>query len=274
MTDSYHADAHDGPPSLSSSIAKILLEHSPLHAWYAHPRLNKAYQSEEKVEFDYGTAVHALLLEGSEAQLVIVEADDWRTKAAREARDAARAAGQTPLLARQLSKVRAMVFAARAAVEASELRGIFTAGEPERVTRWVDNGVHCRAKFDWLPSDQRVILDYKTAVSAEPEAFSRQIASLGYGIQASFYQRGAQAEFGHEPAFILLAQEKEPPYSCTLHGIAPSMKEICDAKVERAIRLWGECLSANKWPGYDNRIHWAEATAWQMSEHEQSLEDA
>ena len=270
----YLADQTGNPPSLSASIAKIMLQQSPLHAWHAHPRLNPNYQPDEKAEFDYGTAAHSLLLEGDETNLVVVQADDWRTKAAREARDAARAEGKTPILERQLGKVKAMVYAAHAAIAKSELAGIFAAGQAERVVQWREGAVYCRSKLDFLPDDLRLILDYKSTTDASPEAFSRQIASLGYDIQASFYQRGVKAELGEELPFIFMAQEKDEPYACTFHGIAPSMKEIADAKVKRAIRLWEECTRTNTWPGYDIRIHWAEATAWQMTQHEQSLETA
>lgn len=271
----YLADQTGNPPSLSASIAKVLLQQSPLHAWHAHPRLNPNYKSEEKAEFDYGTAAHALLLEGDETGLVVVQADDWRTKAAREARDAARADGKTPLLERQLGKVKAMVFAAHAALAKSELAGIFATGQAERVVQWREGSVYCRSKLDFLPDDDQLpIIDYKSTTDASPEAFSRQIASLGYDIQASFYQRGVKAELGQDRLFIFIAQEKEPPYACTFHGIAPSMKEIADAKVERAIRLWEECQRANTWPGYESRIHWAEATTWQMNEHEATLMEA
>lgn len=43
----YHADPC-AAPSLSSSIAKVLLFKSPLHARYCHPKLNPQHQSEEK----------------------------------------------------------------------------------------------------------------------------------------------------------------------------------------------------------------------------------
>src|SRR5262245_50563917 len=53
-------------PSLSASIAHILLSQSPRHAWEAHPRLNPHYEPEEAEAFDLGTAAHAYLLEGAE----------------------------------------------------------------------------------------------------------------------------------------------------------------------------------------------------------------
>ena len=45
--DCYHADPADAP-SLSASIAKILIAETPLHAWTAHPKLNPNFVREEK----------------------------------------------------------------------------------------------------------------------------------------------------------------------------------------------------------------------------------
>jgi hypothetical protein len=271
--DEYHADPAQ-TPSLSASVGKILMSKSAYHAWLAHPRLNPKYQAEESGTFDIGTAAHALLLEGSRAKICVIEADDWRTKAAKEARDQARASGLTPILARHNVAVIRMVDAAKAFIETTELSGIFQDGAPEQTLVWKDNGVACRSRLDWLTKDRRVILDYKSSASAQPDWFSRQIANMGYDFQAAFYLRGLKA-CGHPDAqFVFLAQEIDPPHACSLHGIAPSMLAIAEAKVQRAIDLWRQCLTTGKWPAYDNRVHWAEATAWQMTQHEESLLEA
>jgi len=60
----YHLDKSNNPPSLSRSVAHILLTQTPYHAWLAHPRLNPDYMPDEDSKFDIGTATHAMLLEG------------------------------------------------------------------------------------------------------------------------------------------------------------------------------------------------------------------
>src|SRR4051812_22987943 len=98
-SDQYHGDllGDGGPPTLSASIANILINASPAHARSQHPRLNPDWQREEEEKFDIGTVAHALLLQGKREADEIVEvvlADDWRTKIAKEARAEARAAGR------------------------------------------------------------------------------------------------------------------------------------------------------------------------------------
>ena len=51
--DDYFADPLPAP-SLTQSIAKIILDHSPLHAWHAHPRLNPNFVRDDPTKFDIG----------------------------------------------------------------------------------------------------------------------------------------------------------------------------------------------------------------------------
>ena len=127
----YHADKIASRPSLSASMAHLLCTSSPAHAWVAHPKLNPAFERHEEEKFDVGTVAHALLLQGEDVA-VVVDAPDWRTNAAKEERDAARAAGQIPLLAKHWDAVRAMVAATRQQLDKIDTTpALFTDGKPE-----------------------------------------------------------------------------------------------------------------------------------------------
>lgn len=270
----YHADPCP-EPSLSNSIAKILLDQSPQHAWRAHPRLNPAFAPVEADRFDLGTAAHALLLEGDGSKIVVIDADDWRTKAAKEGRDAARAAGNVPMLVRQHALVQQMVEHALLFLYHGPARDVWDAALPERTITWQQDGVWCRARLDRYHAKSNTIFDYKTTTSAHPDAFARQIASLGYDLQDAFYSAGVEASTQREkPDFIFLAQEIEPPYACSLVRPHPAFLEIGMAKYHRAVRLWRECLQSGKWPAYPSDIVTALPPTWLMTKHEaQILED-
>lgn len=267
------ADA-PGVPALSASIAHLLVAKSALHAWHAHPRLNPNYQQTESAEFDYGRAAHAVLLDGDETRLHVIEADDWRKKDAKEARDNARAAGKTPLLTRQMHKVRAMVKAAQEYVAASELAGIFADGKPEVSLDWQEGETHCRARLDWLRTDRKLILDYKTSQNAHPDAFIRgPIVSYGYDIQGAFYLRGNARTGGSEYAkYAWLVQEVEAPFVCSLVGMGPQMQELAERKIDFARAIWQRCMATGEWPAYPNRIAWAELPEWAVSRVEEMIE--
>src|ERR1700677_3058420 len=123
----YHADPCV-KPSLSSSIANVLLQQSPLHAWMAHPRLNPNFQRESDSRADIGSIAHAIFLERDESKIVIVQANDWRTNLAKQARDDAHAQGKYAILEPKFVAVKRMVTHAEAYLNETELAGILETG--------------------------------------------------------------------------------------------------------------------------------------------------
>ena len=82
---------------LSYSIAKILLDKTPLHAWAAHRLLGGQKKADTQATID-GRIYEALLF-GTEAERVrIVKADSFRTDAAKAARAEIEAAGMIAVL--------------------------------------------------------------------------------------------------------------------------------------------------------------------------------
>ena len=264
--DAYHADPAP-TVSLSSSIAGILLDQSPYHAWLAHPRLNPRYTREEAdSRFDLGSVAHMMLLERRTDRIVIVEANDWRTKAAKESREAAASEGKFAILARHFAAVEQMVIAARQFIATTELAGILEEAEPERTVLWQEGDFWYRCRPDLLTLDRRICLDYKTTASAAPEAFAKQIGRMGYDLQSEFYRRGVNSLTGTEPAFVFLAQEIEPPFACSLTSLSNAYRAVGESKVLRAMALWQKCLRANEWPAYSPQIHYLEPSPWQLTD--------
>lgn len=264
--EAYHADPAP-EPSLSASIAKILLAQSPYHAMLAHPRLNGAYKPDHSSRLDLGSAAHALLLERDDTRITWVPHDDWRTGAAKALRDEAQASGRMAVLSKHQLQLEQMVVIARQFLFDSELGDILDTGTAEQTMLWHEAGVWCRGRCDLVSADRKVILDYKTTDSAAPNAFIRQIGNMGYDLQAQLYTRGMGAIAQVFPEFIFLVQEIESPFACSLVGLSNAYKEIGQSKVMRAIQAWGKCLHSRTWPSYPNNIHYAEPPAWLVNEH-------
>jgi hypothetical protein len=262
----YHADPCL-EPSLSNSIAKILVTQSPSHARELHPRLNPQHTPDESSRFDIGSAAHALLLEGDNDAVRVVDADDWRKKATQDIRDQAREDGKYPILSKHFGDLTAMVTTAREFLAGSELAGILEDGKAEQTIIWQEGAIWCRARTDWMTADRKVLMDYKTCPNAAPDTFHRQINSMQYDLQAAFYKRGLTAVGGPEDAqFIFLAQEIEPPYACSLHTLSASFVAIAEDKVRQAIEIWQECMATDTWPTYTNRICCAEPPNWILNQ--------
>lgn len=253
--DEYHGDPVPGG-SLSQSGAKHLLPPScPALFRYAvdHPQPpNRA--------FDFGHAAHRLVL-GAGPELVAVDAADWRTKAAREQRDAAYAEGLTPLLTSEYETVLEMAAALRAHPVASALFAPGS-GRPEQALFWRD-GIHesvmCRALLDWLPNAQpgrRIILpDYKTTRCADPKQLQRAIEDYGYHQQAAWYLDGGRAlGLAADAAFVFVCQEKTPPYLVTVAEPDTTALRIGQMLNRRALDVYAECVASGEWPGYSNRV--------------------
>lgn len=270
----YHADPAP-QPSLSASVGRILIEQSPLHAWTAHPRLNPGYAGGDVSEAaDNGSILHKLIL-GRGADVVMVEADDWRTKAAREARDEARGAGKLPVLAETyvaLANAAARILGQIAAHP--DCVG-FADGKPEATLIWQEaNGIWCRARVDMLPgAPNSPLYDLKTTkLSASPRSWDRRVWST-YCFQAAFYLRGARA-LGYSPQeFLFIVAEQESPHAIATFALAPSLMAYAERRVERAIGWWAHALKHDEWPGYVPRTAYVEAPAWREVE-EEMMEDA
>src|SRR5947208_5437551 len=166
--------------ALSASGAWLLVEECPAKFLWRSP-WNPLYQPEAKTEFDIGVAAHLAVLEPQHQadSTVLIEAGDYRTTKAREARDAARGAGKVPLLPYQFDIVRAIAGSIRAHPIASQA---FRGGEAEITLLWADpeTGIPCKARPDHLPAHARYLVDLKTAVSANPRSWRDQAYRLGY----------------------------------------------------------------------------------------------
>ena len=165
----YHADPAP-EPSLSSSVARILVERSPRHAWHAHPRLNPDFEpdADGTARPNLGAAAHAVALECDWDRIVFVEAPDWRTKAAKEARSDAILAGRIPLLEKNRQQVTGMV--AGLAPLLPEPR------TAEATLIWREaNGAWCRVRPDAIAAWGAVIVDVKTTtMAATPGGWGRR----------------------------------------------------------------------------------------------------
>lgn len=258
----YLADPVPGG-SLSSSGARRLLPPS-CPALFKHWRDGA---TEYKPEFDFGHAAHREVL-GAGAELVVIDADDWRTKAARAERDAAYAAGLTPILAHDYQVVLAMAAALRAHPVAAALFAPGS-GAPEQTLVWRDQatGVQCRARLDWLPGPRAgrrlVVPDYKTCRSAAPDNLQREIHNFGYHQQAAWYLDGVTA-LGLDPAplFVFVFQEKTAPYLVTVVRLDRVAMQVGRYLNRQARETYARCVREDRWPGYSDDIELIPLPAW------------
>ena len=268
--EAYHSDPC-AVPSLSSSIAKKLVRQSPMHAHHHHPRLGGAGGRKPSSNMIEGTVLHALLL-GKGADIVPVYADDFKTKAAQVARDEALAAGKTPIIAHKFDAMQeAVLVIRRRIVEHEDARLLFEPGKPEQVMVWQEGDTWFRSMVDWKLDDVRQpLVDLKgTGLSGAPDDWQRRLIEE-YAFQDAFYARGHRALYGiTPPPMLFIVVEFEAPYGVSVLAPAPSLRQIANAEVERAILSWRHCVKADRWPGYMPKTFYVEAPIWAQRQHEE-----
>lgn len=260
-------------PSLNATSARVLLAQSPMHCWHASPRLNPKWQQDDSKAADFGTVVHHILLGEDDREVQVIQADNFKTKAAQEQQQLARLEGKIPILASKFEEATLVATRAREQLEGTELRGILGAGNAELTLIAEEAGIWTRCRPDWWTKDREIMLDVKTTgMSAEPNGFVRQIINMGYDLQAVIAMNGAARLTGKRPKFVFSVIEQDPPYALSLIGLSPEMEDLAERKLDYARQLWAHCLQKNQWLGYPSRICWAEPPAYHRASVEELID--
>jgi len=280
----YHADPAP-EPSLSSTLAKILINETPRHAWTASPRLNPMFEPVEKKQFDIGRAAHEVILGiggGYDAIPAEFLASNGAasTKEAKAFIDGCRAKGVTPLKDDELGAVLLMADAVHDRLRAMGI--LLDPSRSEMAALAQVDGIWCRCMVDNAPTDPRLPLyDLKTtAGSVNPEALTRTVADYGYDVQAAHYLRVWKEATGEDRRFRFVFVEKKAPYEVGVvelyadgtmrpasnyeadEALTGDWFADAEQKLSRARRQWRECLDTGVWPGYPARVALIGAPIW------------
>jgi hypothetical protein len=263
-------DEYHQLPGFSASIAKTLIERSPLHAWTQHPSFGAKGKKPTK-EMDMGTVIHRLVL-GKGKSFVVVNCDDWRTSKAKDARDEARAAGLVPVLAKDYDRA---CEAAKRIVFELKRRGIELNGASEVAIGWTElEDLDCRCMLDHVWLDTGAILDLKITGNAAPGAVERNAENMGYALQAAAYKRAVEQikpELVGRTRFLFAFCEPEDPFAVNVCEPDGMFREIGELRWNRACREWDGCLKTNHWPAYGAGVNTISAPQWALAREEYQL---
>lgn len=271
------AEDYHAIKALSAGMAITLVEECPLRAWLASP-FNPGLTREHTVEFTIGTAAHLAVLEPEllDERVVVHSFDDYRTKEARDIRDAAWAVGKMPLKPAEWDVVRDMAAALDPAT--SPAGRLFTGGHSEVSLTWEWDRVPCKARPDYLPDSGAYVVDLKTTNSANPRAVARKAFAEGWHLRAAWYLAGATEVLGKRPAhywFVLV--EKDAPHIVEVYELDDRAIAWGEQLIRKALRLFRECTAANHWPAYCDKPTVISLPGWaefQLADREQAGEFA
>ena len=250
-------------PSLTQSICKVLLDQSPLHAKFEHPRLRPVTEGDEEPAEKYvvaqaiGNAAHAILI-GRGKTLAVGDFDSWRTDAAKKHRAAAEAAGQTPILMKHMNVAHQMTLAVKLQLVNAGWPDAFKEGNGEVVACWQEDGIWFRTMIDWLTPDGRALYDLKTsAASFAPHAINRKMVDDGWDIQAAMHERAMNAL---DPAgagrrkFRFVALENYAPYAMVPVELSETWLTMGRKKLDVAVAMWREAIKSGQFAGYPTDV--------------------
>ena len=206
---------------------------------------------EETSFFRIGRGTHALTLEGEAAfaeQFLRYEAATGKgSRKANAATKAHAAAGGLTLLTEEET---AAVLGASASVRTNPwASALLKRGHSEQVVEWTDaeTGLKCKARIDFLGNE---MIDLKTALRINPRVFQANATRLGYPGQFAHYENGLRAN-GIAPVGTphMIVVQSEMPHDVIVYRMPERVMEHGRRRVRHCLRVLGECLDADYWPG-------------------------
>ena len=127
-------------------------------------------------------------------------------------------------------------------------------GEREKPFFWVDDltGEECKCRVDCLTSinGMDIIVDLKTAESADTDTFMRHAIKYGYNLQAAMYGEGVKVNTGKEHTFVFIVIEKKPPYAINILQADKAFVLHGFDLFRELIGTYHECKTTGNWWGY------------------------
>lgn len=208
---------------LSPSIAKILLDKSPKHAWQAHRLLGGESKKPSAAQVK-GHAIDKLAFQ------VGTEPVKFDYKLSEKVYDEAQ------IVAGHIK-------------DALLVRGIF--GHPQYRLEWTSNGVDCSGVVDLWDSVSWKFYELKTTHDLSDYNITKQIELYRYNLQMAAYSQGLYKinPTSVAPEGIFIFAETAAPYDVRFVKMSQRMLDDGRDDWDRAGTIWADCIAKNEWPG-------------------------
>lgn len=269
--EAYHADMAP-TPSLSSSLAKVIVNKSVAHAITRSPRFS-GRQVTPTYAMDQGSAVHAFLA-GDDAAVEIIPFHDWKATDAKRLRALAWRNGRTPILKPHVERLRECAEAARPVLV--ELMGVpASQWISEAALFWQGAGWR-RGALDIVRDDLRVWCDAKTTDhDAAPRSAARALYDQDAHIQEGHYNAGLDAldaaGAGRRQAWFVTI-ERDDPFGIVVHETdatarsdGAEMARFAGEEWDRAVAAFTRADNPERPPSYEIGPHVAEYPTWKAA---------
>lgn len=127
-------------------------------------------------------------------------------------------------------------------------------GEKEKEFFWTDEltGEECKCRTDCVSELNKVniIVDLKSASSADNEHFTKDSINYGYDFQAAMYTEGVEKCTGKSYSFVFIVVEKEPPYAVNVLQADELFVKRGKDLFRELIGIYHDCKTTGDWYGY------------------------
>lgn len=241
-----NAEYHASAPFSKSDLH--LLSKSPAHFKYALEHKEEATKA-----MDFGTAFHAYLLEPEkfEEEYITAPKIDRRTKEGKALVKEIEESGKTLIPEEEMKTIEQM----SQNVLSNKYAAALLSGEKEKSYFWNDKrtgiDLKCRPDCRTDLGSVSVIVDLKTCVNADTDAFFRSCLKYGYDLQAALYKRGVE-QFERKPhRFVFIAVEKEPPYAFNILEADALFINKGNDDLNNYLDTVAQCRATGNWYGYN-----------------------
>lgn len=278
-------DVYHSVKGLSNSGIKTLLD---CPAKYYYKYLSGEYEPKEKPQFKIGKACHTYILEGKETFEKIYWHNPYSSAKKEDlvkilqnkfgydcsikkylVNDLIELLLDNEQIERKqielnYSELNQVISIGRAINNNKYAKNAFSQkGESELSIFWQDEetGIWLKCRPDFLPYDCKLVPDYKTCASANPQTFYGDFIKYGYHIQSALYRIGIYEVTKYlldnpieVESFFFVAQEKEPPYITQVYLPDMSIVDFGEKSLKLGIQKYQNCIKTGIWETYSDRI--------------------
>jgi hypothetical protein len=234
--------------------------------WTLHTKTPAHYkfgETKHSAAFDLGTASHTAILEPEKLGSSILRGPaDRRGSKWSEAQAMAEMEGRLLLTS---SDYDAVLHIRDAAHKNPLVRKLTASAQVERSAFWMDSetGQLCRVRPDCYSPSLRIMADVKTTADASPTKWRRSVADFGYHMQEAMYSEGWEAAGGGDvDGFVFIVIEKDAPHVVSIFELDRNAAVQGYELYRTALTRYAECVAADHWPGYSDKVMCLDLPAW------------
>ncbi len=261
-------DYHSGP-GISSSGIKLILD-CPKKFYYQYILGNK---QKETSSFKFGSVFHTAILESEKFRDYFVINDENRNSKSFKSFMEINS-DKIIVKKKEFDSLNLMHDSIMSNASAKHI--LESTGDVESSCYWIDReplylddedsfaqeienpGILCKIRPDKLSviNKHKIICDLKSAISAEPEKYSKAAFhpkhGFGYHISAAMYMEGMNALDDPRVSFVHIVTEKNPPHITEVYKIESETLDKGNQYFRKGLAIYAMCIKTGIWPGYTN----------------------